>query len=90
MPSLIRLSPSITVTMRRGTPMRSAIVVAAIGSVGETTAPSTKAVAQLMPITACATHATIRIVNPTSPNASSPIGRTLALRSRSDVKNAAE
>src|SRR6266536_2427758 len=37
----MRLSPSITATMRCGTPRRCAIFVAASGSVGETTAPST-------------------------------------------------
>jgi hypothetical protein len=42
-PSLTRLSPSTIAIARRGTPRRCAIEVAAIGSVGETTAPSTKA-----------------------------------------------
>ena len=41
--SLIRLSPSTIVTRRRGTPKRRAMTVAAIGSVGETMAPSTNA-----------------------------------------------
>ena len=41
--SLIRLSPSTIVTRRRGTPKRRAMAVAAIGSVGDTMAPSTNA-----------------------------------------------
>ena len=41
--SLTRLSPSTIVTIRRGTPSRREIAVAAIGSVGATTAPSTNA-----------------------------------------------
>ena len=47
--SLTRLSPSMITTRRRGTPSRLEIAVAAIGSVGETTAPSTNDAAQLMP-----------------------------------------
>ena len=42
-PSLTRLSPSTMSIRRRGTPRRRPIAVAAIGSVGETTAPSTNA-----------------------------------------------
>ena len=38
---------------------------------------------------ACATTATPTVVTATRPTASSPIGRTFALRSRSDVKKAA-
>ena len=56
--SLTRLSPSTITTSRRGTPSRFEIAVAAIGSVGETTAPSTKAAAQSSPIAAWATTAT--------------------------------
>ena len=88
--SLTRLSPSTIVTIRRGTPSRREIAVAAIGSVGATTAPSTNAVAQLSPITAWATTATAAIVINTSPIASRPIGRAFARRSRSEVKNAEE
>ena len=72
--SLTRLSPSTMTTIRRGTPSRLEIAVAAIGSVGETTAPSTKAAAQLIPIAQCATTATTTIVIRTSPIASRPIG----------------
>ena len=49
MPSLTRLSPSTIVTSFRGTPSRRAIAVAAIGSVGETIAPSTKALGHVNP-----------------------------------------
>ena len=66
------------------------MAVAAIGSVGATTAPSTNAVAQLSPITAWATTATAAMVINTSPTASRPIGRAFARRSRSEVKNAEE
>ena len=49
-PSLTRLSPSMIAIGRRGTPRRRPIDVAASGSVGETTAPRTKAVAHERPI----------------------------------------
>ena len=66
------------------------IAVAAIGSVGETTAPSTNAAAHGSPGTiSCATTATTTIVSRTRPTASSPTGRRFARRSRSEVKNAA-
>ena len=67
-PSLTRLSPSTIETVRRGTPSRRMIAVAAIGSVGETTAPRTKAAVHDMSSTrACATTATATIVVSTSP-----------------------
>ena len=67
------------------------IAVAAIGSVGETTAPNTNAAAHDMSSTsAWATTATATIVVITSPIARSPIGRTFARSSRKDVKNADE
>ena len=69
-------------------PSRSKIADAASGSVGATTAPSTKAAAQGSPIQACAASATVTTVTATSPIASSPIERMLRRRSRSDVKNA--
>ena len=50
-PSLTRLSPSTIAIARRGTPKRRAIDVAASGSVGETTAPSTKLTGHERPIT---------------------------------------
>ena len=66
------------------------MAVAAIGSVGETIAPSTNAAGQVRPsTTACATTATPTVVTTTSPTASNPIGPALARRSRRDVKNAA-
>ena len=88
---MIRLSPSITVTIRRGTPRRRAIVVAASGSVGATIAPSANAIAHGSPsITAWATTATTTIVTATSPIDSIEIARRFARRSRSEEKNAAE
>jgi hypothetical protein len=79
------------VTSRRGTPRRRAIEVAAIGSVGETTAPSTKAADHGIPsIAQWATTPTTSVVAPTSPIESRLIERRLARRSRSDVKKAAE
>ena len=66
------------------------MAVAAIGSVGETMAPSTNALGQVSPsMSSCATTATPTVVKTTRPMASSPIGRVLALRSRSEVKKAA-
>src|ERR671932_1149323 len=65
-PSLTRLSPSMTAITRRGTPSRLAIAVAAIGSVGETTAPSTNAAGQEKPsIAQWATAATVTVVTTT-------------------------
>ena len=67
------------------------IAVAAIGSVGETTAPSTNAAAPGHVVDRVwATTATATVVAITSPIASRPIGRTFARSSRSDVKNAEE
>ena len=66
------------------------IAVAAIGSVGETIAPSTNALAHGRPsIAAWATTATTAVVASTIPTASRPIGLTFARRSRREVKNAA-
>ena len=76
-------------TIRRGTPSRRAIAVAAIGSVGETIAPSVNAAAHGSPTTSCATTATATVVASTSPIASRPIGRMFVRRSRSEVKKAA-
>src|SRR5207247_11418167 len=50
-PSLTRLSPSTIAIARRGTPSRCAIEAAAMGSVGEATAPSTKLTDHERPIT---------------------------------------
>ena len=89
MPSLTRLSPSMMSISRRGTPSRRPIAVAAIGSVGETTAPRMNASAQPRSVIACATSATPTIVSTTSPIASSEIGRRFRRSSRSPVRNAA-
>ena len=80
--SLISDSPSRTVTTRRGAPTRPAIAVAATGSVGPSTAPSTNATSHGMPTTWCATKATPTVVTSTSPTESSAIGRALKRRSR--------
>jgi hypothetical protein len=74
---------------RRGRPSRCAIALAAVGSVGETMAPSTNAPGQVRPgMAAWATTATASIVVRTRPTARRVIGRTLARSSRSDVKKA--
>ena len=88
-PSLTRLSPSTMSISRRGTPSRRPIAVAAIGSVGETTAPRTNASAQPRSVTSCATTATPTVVSPTTPIASSEIGRMFCRSSRRPVKYAA-
>jgi hypothetical protein len=75
------------VTIRRGTPNRRAIAVAAIGSVGATTAPSTNEAGQLRPVARWATAATPSIVATTRPIASRPIGFRFARKSRRLVKN---
>ena len=72
--------------MRRGTPRRWATVVAAMASVGETMAPSTKAAAQGSPVTVWTTAATTKVVISTSPTASSVIGLIFARKSRHEVK----
>jgi multisubunit Na+/H+ antiporter MnhG subunit len=65
------------------------IAVAAIGSVGETMAPSTNAALQDMESTAAwATTATTVMVAITSPIASIPMGRAFARRSLREVKKA--
>ena len=68
MPSLTRLSPSMMSISRRGTPSRRPIAVAAIGSVGETTAPRTNASAQPRSAIACATTATPTVVSRDEPD----------------------
>ena len=88
-PSLTRLSPSTMSIRRRGTPRRLPIAVAAIGSVGETTAPSTNACGQGRSVTAWATTATPAIVIATSPTARSEISVRFWRSSRSPVKYAA-
>jgi hypothetical protein len=90
MPSLMRLSPSRIVAIRRGTPRRLAIAVAATGSVGETMTPKTKAAGHESPMAACATTATVTAVSGTRPMPKSAIGLTFTLNSRGEKKKAAE
>jgi hypothetical protein len=66
-------SPSSTAAIRSGTPSRRITAVAATGSVGPTTAPSTKADGHDSPAAACATTATPTAVAATSPTASNTI-----------------
>ncbi|MDQ3957078.1 MAG: hypothetical protein M3273_02025 [Actinomycetota bacterium] len=87
--SLIRLSPSIRVTSRRGTPSSRAIAVAANGSVGETIAPSAKATAQGRSMSSWPTTATTPVVISTSPIEVSDTARAWARSARRSVKNAA-
>ena len=62
------------------------IAVAAMASVGDTIAPSTRAGPQPSPgIRACATVATATVVKSTSPTDSMPMGRRFAFRSRTEV-----
>ena len=73
--------------MRRGTPMRWKMAVAATASGGDTMAPSANAPAQpSVGTNMCATTATAPAVKITRPKARRKIGRRLALKSRSDVK----
>jgi hypothetical protein len=87
---LKRLSPSTSVTIRRGTLSRRRTAVAATASGGETIAPKAKATGQ--PISgrsACATTATTPAVASVNPTASDRIERSWALTSRIAVSNAA-
>ncbi len=78
------------VTIRRGTPSRWKIAVAATASGGATMAPSVTATAHSIEGTSARTTiATTTVVNSTRPTASSRIGRTFALKSRMGVKYAA-
>ncbi len=78
------------VITRLGALTRRAISVVASASVGDTTAPSVKALAHPRPSAECPTHATPHMVAATTPIASREIGRRFARRSRSPVKNADE
>ena len=85
--SFTRLSPSRIVTMRRGTPSRRTIEVAATASGGETIAPKANAAAHGRSGTRyLSTAATITVVKITSPTERSRIGRRFALKSRIEVK----
>ena len=85
-----RLSPSSTLTIRRGAPTRRMIAVAAAGSVGETIAPSAKDIAQGRPITSCAITPTAAAVAMVRPIALSEITRASARRLRRSAKKADE
>ena len=75
--------------MRRGSPIRRPIAVAATASGGATTAPMAKAIGQEMSgISACTTTPTPRVVKATRPTQSSRIERRLALKSTSEVCSA--
>src|SRR6476660_5126186 len=88
--SFTRLSPSRITITRRGTGSRDTIAAAATASGGETIAPSATAAAHGMPgKSARAVIATATVVVSTSPIASQPMLRRFALKSLSDVKNAA-
>jgi hypothetical protein len=87
--SLTRLSPSRTVTTRRGIPIRRAIAVAATASGGATTAPSAKAGAHPIGSSHHASAATPTVVNTTSPTDNRPIGRRFCPKSISEVRRAA-
>jgi hypothetical protein len=87
---LTSASPSTTVAIRRGTPSRRRIAVAASASVGPRIAPSAKADAQGRPKTSWASTATPTIVASTSPIASNAITRMLRRRACWSAKKAAE
>ncbi len=88
--SLSSDSPSRIVTIRRGSPIRRPIAVAATASGGATTAPIMKAAGQPRSgISSWTSTATPAVVNTTSPTDSSRIGRRLALKSTRDVRMAA-
>lgn len=70
--------------------MRWAIALAATASVGERTAPSTKAMGQGRPSRTWLTMATPAVVKSTRPMASSKIGRRLARNSRQEICQAEE
>ena len=88
--SFTRLSPSIRVTIRRGTFMRDMIAVAATASGGETMAPNANATAQGSSGTShLSVAATATVVAMTRPTARSEIEPRFARKSRQDVKSAA-
>ncbi len=74
-------SPSSRVTSRPGSRSRRATAVAATGSGGETTAPSTNAGPQPRPMR-CATTATMPAVTVVRPTARTRIGRAFSRKSR--------
>ena len=84
--SLSSDSPSRIVTIRRGSPIRRPIAVAATASGGATTAPIASESPQDRSGTSqCAIAPTPRVVATTRPTESSRMGRRLALKSMSEV-----
>ena len=77
-------------TSRRGAPTRRMIAVAAAGSVGETIAPSAKAIAHGRPISSCPMTATAAAVASTSPTAVNEITRASVRSARRSAKKADE
>lgn len=89
--SLNRLSPTSTVTVRRGRPRRCATLTAATASGGATIAPSTHAAASGSPGTRRdAAYPTANVVNSTSPIDSSPIDHAFSRRLVNELFHAAE
>src|SRR6478752_2567152 len=84
--SLTSDSPSRTVTTRRGSPIRRAIVVAATASGGATTAPSANAAANGTGSSSQVTRPTPRAVNTTRPTERNPIARRLSRKSTSEQR----
>ena len=89
MASLKRLSPSRTLTIRRGAPTRRITAVAAAGSVGETIAPSTNDMAHGSPMSSWAITATTTAVAITRPMAVSEMTRASVRSVPRSAKNAA-
>ncbi len=88
--SLIRLSPSRMVMIRRGRPIRRPMAVAEMASVGATTAPKARQMASGTPGSrACTTNPTAAVVKITRPTASSRIGRMLTRNAGTEVSSAA-
>jgi hypothetical protein len=85
--SLRRLSPSRSVTTRRGMPTRRATALAATASGGATTAPTARASAKsTRGRSSMTTPATATAVARTRPTESSVIARLLLLRSTQGVR----
>jgi hypothetical protein len=77
-------------TSRRGAPTRRMIAVAAAGSVGETIAPSAKAIGQVRSSSSCPMTAIAPTVTSTRPIALSAMTRASARSACRSAKNAAE
>ena len=89
--SLSSDSPSRMVTIRRGSPIRRPMVVAATASGGATTAPIASAAGQPTPgSSSCTSQPIPSVVKTTRPTERSRIARRWALKSTSDVCRDAE